>query len=80
MFSDLASISTNTGLAPVSTTALGDATKVKSGTITSSPIPTSNAFKAKNNPVVPLVTAHANLLFVISINNFSYSCVYFDSV
>ena len=39
-----------------------------------------NAFNAKNNPVVPLVTAHANLLFVKLQNNFSNSFVFFASV
>ena len=53
--------STNTGFAPQRYTALAVAIKVRSGTITSSPYPTSKALSAKKIAAVPLVVAEAYL-------------------
>ena len=48
------SISTNKGMAPVISTALAEAIKVKLGTITLSPGPIPRARKAKYRASVPL--------------------------
>src|SRR5439155_12801249 len=51
------STSTMTGMAPANRTALAVATKVESGTITSSPGPIFSATITTSNAAVPLVTA-----------------------
>ncbi len=55
------SISTKTGFAPVDTTALAVATKVKEGTSTSSPFLISKAYNAACSAAVPELTATAYL-------------------
>ena len=74
------SISTRIGFAPVISIAFADATKVKSGTITSSPFPTPKDLSPTYNAVVPLVTAVAYLQPTNFANIFSNLLVFFASV
>ena len=61
IFIDSLSTSTMTGFAPVRSTALIVATKVRSGTITSSFFPIPSAFKERCNADVALETPTAYL-------------------